>query len=375
MGLGAIVVVGAQNQAFGPSALEGSESPSRLAQHLSCVEILGCSMLDRTIERLLAAEVELVSVLVADEFDTAPQLPAKFKNVKVEVVNDLGAATTRLFREYVQSGLDHSFVISANLYAETDLLDLFYFHREGQQKVTRTHDSQGPLELWVVDCAKAQYADACDLLGPSSNGCSSNAGSSNGGSPNQAASYFVREYVSRLAHPRELRRIACDALRGRCAMRPSGQEIRPGIFIEDGAEVHRRARVVAPAYIGRGTKVKEDTLITRCSTVERGCYVDAGTVIEDSSVLPNTHIGIWLDVCHGIASGNKLFSLERDVMVEISDSNVMRANGSARKEARNARALNLANEKQQPATAKVVDLQKETPAPEAWQLGANPIQG
>jgi carbonic anhydrase/acetyltransferase-like protein (isoleucine patch superfamily) len=372
VGLGAIVVVGARNQAFGPSALEGSGSQSRLAQHLSCVEVLGCSMLERTIERLLSAEVELVSVLVADELDTAPQLPAKLKlkTVKVEVVSDVVAATTRLFREYVQSGLDHSFVISANLYAETDLLDLFYFHREGRQKVTRTHDSQGPLELWVVDCAKAQYADAGDLLGPSSNGYSSN-----GRSSNDAASYFVREYVSRLAHPRELRRIACDALRGRCAMRPTGQEIRPGIWIEDGAEVHRRARVVAPAYIGRGTKVKEDTLITRCSTVERGCYVDAGTVIEDSSVLPNTHIGIWLDVCHGIASGNKLFSLERDVTVEISDSNVMRANGSARKEARNARALSLVNEKQQPVTAKVVDSKKETPAPEAWQLGANPIQG
>lgn len=375
MGLGAIVIVGPRNPAFGPSALEASESSSRLAQHLSCVEILGCSMLERTIERLLGAEVELVSVVVASEVETAPQLFAKFKKVKVEVVNDVATATTRLFQDYVQSGLEHSFVISANLYAETDLLDLFYFHREGRQKITRTHDSQGPLDLWVVDCAKAQYADASDLFGPLSNGGSPNTSSPNNGSLNNAASYFVREYVSRLAHPRDLRRTACDALRGRCAMRPTGQEIKPGIWIDDGAEVHRRARIVAPAYIGRGSKVKEDTLITRCSSIERGCCVDAGTVIEDSSVLPNTDIGIWLDVCHAIASGNKLFSLERNVMVEISDSNVMRANGSARKEAKNLRALSLANEKQQPATAKVVDSKKETPAPEAWQLGANPIQG
>lgn len=366
MGLGAIVIVGPRNHAFGPSALEGSELASLVAPNLACVQILGCSMLERTIERLLGAEVELVSVLVADEIETVPQLSAKFKNMKVEVVNDVGSATTRRLQEYVQSGLDHSFVISANLYAETDLLDLFYFHREGKQKITRTHDAQGPLDLWVVDCAKAQYADAGDLFSPRS---------SNGSSLNNGASYFVREYVSRLAHPRDLRSTACDALRGRCAMRPAGKEIKPGIWIDDDAEVHRRARIVAPAYIGRGSKVKEDTLITRCSTIERGCCVDAGTVIEDSSVLPNTDIGIWLDVCHAVASGNKLFSLERDVMVEISDSNVMRANGSARKEARNARALSLANEKQQPGSAKVVDSKKETPAPEAWQLGANPIQG
>ena len=238
--------------------------------------------------------------------------------------------------------------------------ELVYY---GRIRKDPTHPNT--LDLWVVDCAKAQYADAGDLFGPPSKD----------DSLNSAAFYFVREYVSRLAHPRDLRRVACDALRGRCAMRPTGQETKPGIWIEDDAEVHRRARIVAPAYIGRGTKVKEDTLITRCSTVERGCCVDAGTVIEDSSVLPNTHIGIWLDVCHAIASGNKLFSLERDVMVEISDSNVMRANGSARKEAKNLRALSLANEKQQPITAKVADSKKETPAPEAWQLGANPIQG
>lgn len=370
MGLGAIVIVGPRTPAFGPLASEGSEPPLRLAQHLSGVEILGCSMLERTIDRLLGAEVELVSVVVADEIGTAPQLPAKFKNVKVEVVNDVAMATTRILREYAQGGLDHSFVISGNIYTETDLLDLFYFHREGRQKVTRTHDSLGPLELWVVDCAKAQYADPDNLFS-----AASNVGSSNGGSFKNAASYFVREYVARLDHPRDLRRVACDALRGRCAMRPTGQEMKPGIWVEDGAEVHRRARIVAPAFIGRGSKVKEDTLITRCSTIERGCYVDAGTVIEDSSVLPNTHIGIWLDVCHALASGNKLFSLERNVMVEISDANVMRANGSARKEARNIRALSLANEKQQPITAKPVDSKKETPAPEAWQLGANPIQG
>ena len=43
-------------------------------------------------------------------------------------------------------------------------------------------------------------------------------------------------------------------------MRPSGVEVRAGIWIEDGADVHRRARIVAPAYIGSGSKVREDII-------------------------------------------------------------------------------------------------------------------
>ena len=52
--------------------------------------------------------------------------------------------------------------------------------------------------------------------------------------------------------------------------------------------------------------------------------MDSGTVIEDSSILANTTIGICLDLCHSIASGNKLWNLERDVAVEIVDPRVMR---------------------------------------------------
>ena len=89
-----------------------------------------------------------------------------------------------------------------------------------------------------------------------------------------------------------------------------------------------------PAYIGRASKILEDTLITRCSNIERDCYVDYGTVIEDSSILPNTHIGIWLDVCHAVVNGNKLLSLGRNVTLEISDRSIMRAASSVREAAK-----------------------------------------
>jgi anti-sigma B factor antagonist len=65
--------------------------------------------------------------------------------------------------------------------------------------------------------------------------------------------------------------------------------------------------------------------VTRFSSIERDCCVDCGTVVEDSSILANTNVGIWLDVCHAVVSGNKLLSLGRDVAVEIFDASLMRS--------------------------------------------------
>jgi NDP-sugar pyrophosphorylase family protein len=357
VGLGAIVVMGAEQETFCSSAAPVIAEDPLLAQPMACVEILGRSMIERTVERLVRAEVEVVSVLVAESISHLVQpFSATLGNVQVQVVTDAASAVTDKLRDYAERGIEHSFIISASLYAETDLLDLFYFHREARQAATRALNNDGSLDLWVVNCLEAEQSNLADLL------LHAHA---------KGASYFVREYVNRLTHPRDLRLLASDVLRGRCAIRPSGQEIKPGIWVDEGAEIHRRARIVAPAYIGRGSKVKEDTLITRCSNIEKGCHVDAGTVVEDSSILANTHIGIWLDVCHSVANGNKLLSLGRDVVIEISDPSVMRFNGSARKEARNSLALIHGNEKQKIAA----DPRNETPAPEAWQLGANPIQG
>jgi hypothetical protein len=284
----------------------------------------------------------------------------EFQNVDLRVVADVGSAVNQTFSQYLSDGIEHAFFVPANTYTETDLLDLFYFHREGGRAATRAFvDADVPLDLWVVDCAKGQQFDLDSVLGEARG----------------AASYFIREYASRLSHPRDLRRLASDALRGNCGIRPFGAEVKPGIWMGEGAEVHRRARIVAPAYLGCGSKVKEDTLITRLSSIERGCCVDYGTVVEDSSILADTHVGIWLDVCHSVAKANKLFNLEHNVILEISDPSIMRAARAVREGTRNVFAVNRG---QQPMVADLLppqEQQEKTPAPERWQLGANPIQG
>ena len=351
MGLGAIVVVGAEREDFCSNSRQGE----RLFPHpLAYVDVLGRSMVDRTVERFSRADVETVTVLAAESSGHVPVLESGLDQMNFQVVSDLPSAIAQQLSDYSSRGIEHSFVVSGSIYVETDLVDMFYFHREARQAVTRTLDSEGPMDLSLVDCAKAQHTDLESLFTP----------------PEEtSASYFIRDYVSRLKHPRDLRRIASDALCGRSAIRPSGREIKPGIWIDDGADVRRRARIVAPAYIGRGSTVQEDTLITRFSSIEKDCYVDCGTVIESSLVLPNTYIGICLDVCHAVASGSKLLSLGHEVLVEISDPSVMRSNGSIPQEM----GLNRSHHEEQPIVA---DLQQtQPPASETWQLGADTIQG
>jgi len=353
VGLGAIVVIGAASESFCLSALE---TKSLLAQPLACTDILGRSMVERAIERFARAEVEAVTVLVAAEnrmFGIPVGAGPDHVGVTVHRVADIFSAVAQTLNEYSDRGIAHSFVTSANLYAETDLLDLFYFHREARQAATRCLNSEGPLELWVVDCEKALQNNVESVFT-----CPEE----------KRASYFTRDYVNSLKHPADLRRLVSDALSGRCALRPSGREIKTGVWVDEKAEIHRTARIVAPAYIGRGSKVQQDTLITRCSNVERDCCVDCGTVVEDSSILANTTVGIWLDVCHAVASGNKLLSLGHDVVVEISDPSVLRTTA----EAKNGWELKPLYAEQQ-AVAGI--RQKQSRAPETWQLGANLIQG
>jgi hypothetical protein len=308
VGPGVIVVIGEEEGICSTAPLEVGNQ-TQLSLPLSCVDILGQPVAERTIERFRRAEAEAISVLAHSKAFQGKPCPIGLDNVDCQVVTKLHCAITEKLKLYAQRGIEHAFLTSASVYAETDVLDLFYFHREGRRTATRARDCEAPLNLWVVDCKKTQRLGLDAVLA-----CSEKAGG-----------YFVREYTNRLNHARDLRRLASDSLSRRCIARPCGHEVKPGIWVEEGAEIHRRARIVAPAYIGRGATLREDTLITRCSNIEEGCYIDYGTVIEDSSILKRTHVGIWLDVCRSVVEGNTLVNLKRDAVLEISDPGVLRS--------------------------------------------------
>jgi NDP-sugar pyrophosphorylase family protein len=333
VGLAAVVTISTKHQDFSQFAgVVGRRTPVQqdpaqsafLDLPLECVEIVGRSLLERIIERFVAIEVQSLTILVeAGAFTHIPRFRSSYGNVAIKVVTDLYPAITQELADFAQKGIAHCFINSADAYTETDLLDLFCFHREARQAITRTVDKEGALDLWVVDCAKAQRGDLESFL--------------NDQSVNGASQYFIREYVNRLHHPRDLRQFAADILRRTCETGPSGKQIRPGVWLDENAEVHRRARIVAPAYVGCASKVKADALVTRFSDIERNCCIDSGTVVENSSILANTTVGICLDLCHAVASGNNLWNLERNVAVEIVDPKVMRFSSLSRKDLRESK--------------------------------------
>ncbi len=364
MRLGAVLAIGAKSQTtingrFGLNCFSTTDSSDTghygfLKEPAECVDVLGRSPLERMVERFVKIEVQDISVLIEEgAIAQLPSFGAEGRKVRVQVVNDLSTAISRELGDYAREGIDRSFISCAGAYTETDLLDLFCFHREARRALTGTFDSEGPLPLWIADCAKVQESHfESSLVDTEKRG---------------ASNYFIREYVNRLQGPRDLRRMAADILRGACQTKPSGEQVRPNVWIDDGAEIHSRARIVGPSYIGRETSIRADALITRSSAIEKDSCIDCGTVIEDSSVLPRTNIGICLDLCHAVASENTLFSLQRDLAIEISDPNLMRSTVAARK------SVSSASERNQ-ILANALALQESQQTLGAWQFDNNLIQ-
>jgi hypothetical protein len=308
--IGAIIIGSAAQPAMAGAGDIGQQN-AIVEDPLGFVEVMGRSVMERMVDRFLAADIEMVSVL-ADPQVVLPSFCQSSDKVIAHVVADMRSALSRTLEDYSEQGIGLTFVVHANVYAECDLIDWIWFHRGTRQGITRSCDSNGGLDFWVVDCAKRQSIDISLLLEDKERF--------------DGSRYFISEYASQIATPSDLRRLVTDVFREGCKMRPAGREIRPGVWIEAGAQIHRRARIVAPAYIGRGTRVREDTLITRCSNVESSCYVDYGTVVDDSSILTNSYVGIWLDVSNVVVKGNRLANVRRNVTLEISDPSVMREN-------------------------------------------------
>jgi hypothetical protein len=308
--LGAIVVVGSVE------AIGYSKQHVQSGMPLACVEVLGRSALDREITELRKVGLDDLTQFADNslipycaELEQATSVPFKW-------VEDASASAVQQVQSYRDRGFSTALLAVASAYAEMNYSDFLQSHQEQGEAITRAHSPQGPLDIWVIDLEKIGADQLPGALYGSDNG----------------ARYWVQGYVNPLRYPKDLRRLVADSFNGACHLRPEGFETRPGVWMSHGAEVHRGARIVAPAYIGRGSKIEEQCLITRCSNIESNCLIDYGTVVEDSTVLSNTYVGIGLDISHSIVSGNSLLHLERDVMLEIADPGVVRPNKVLRKE-------------------------------------------
>lgn len=302
------------SESEGHSDTPGScQTPDKLAGPTACLEILGQSVLDRTIRTLQQAGVKAITVVAEDQW--SPLFTPATERTKINLAappTSLWSAAICTIRQYVQQGADTVLVRRLGPYAEFDLTDLLRFSQNQNQLLTPIAGSQGTLAGWVIRADQVRKAGMT--------GCE---GMTEARGITDLVPYALQGYVNGLKDARDYRRLVVDAFLSRCAIQPTGREVKPGVWIDENARIHRRARIVAPTYVGRGTKVREEAVITRFSNLEGGCEVDRGTLVDAASVLTNTYLGKSLEVSRAVVDGNKILHLQHNTVVEISDANLL----------------------------------------------------
>ena len=304
----AIIIVGSNRQPVEqPASLRWTPETGVGGEGLATLEILGQSVLQRTVAELKKAKVDRISICVDVPFFSA--LDDKPANAASPSTTAWESAGERL-RQFAENGPQSVLIVELSAYVELDFAELLRRHDESGKAVTRASHEAGPISLWVVN--PAMMPDIQEIRGVLDE--------------SEGAEFYTSGYINRLETPADLRRLVSDGLGCRCQFRPQGFEVKPEIWMAPGAQVEKAARIVAPAFIGRGVNIGDECLITRGSSVESDSEIDYGTTIEDSSILSNTYVGIGLDLSHSIARGNSLLNLQRDVLLQISDPAVMRQN-------------------------------------------------
>ena len=220
-------------------------------------------------------------------------------------------AAENTFHQYAAEGADLVVALRLGHYVEIDYEEMIQHHLDKRCTISMAVDSQGAsLDLFVLD--PAGRFDAKELFQSHLQRLR-----------RQCEPFPVTGYANRLQTAADLRRLALDGLLAKNAVHPEGMEIKPGVFLGRGARIHRKARVVAPAFIGARAKVHAEALITRGSILEHHSEVDCGTVVENSTLLPFTRLGAGLDVMHSVVGFRRLAHLVRNVEVEITDAKLI----------------------------------------------------
>lgn len=273
------------------------------------LEVLGKSLLDRSISRLKQAGVESTSVIPEGSALTQ-LLPARSANS-----NDFISAWEKAIGEYVRQGVDTLLLLRTNAYTDLDYEELLRFHSERRAGLTQVYSAESSIDVAVVNAnvlRESEHAYRTTLSNLISD----------------QEHFYYHGYINRLRKPKDFRRLIEDGLSGKCSLRPIGTEVGEGIWLGAGAEVDDSCVMTGPTFIGSGTRVAACTSISGGSAVERNCEIDCGTTVDQSRILQETYVGVGLTVRGSIVSNQKMVNLERKTELAINDPRLIRATKS-----------------------------------------------
>jgi hypothetical protein len=299
-GVRALVLVGGK-----PTAERFGDIP------LAMLDVLGRSVLMRTLDRIRAAGVAEIHIL-SDTHPLPPHPHASGCKFSVASPEGFWEEAVQQFRSL---GRNSACVLILRLgaWAELDFAAMVNDHRRSGSSLLRAYSPRGEaLDAFVV--SSNSHSQAASLLrGELSD------------ERIAAVPHRTGGYVNLLATPASLRTLVLDAFAGKSSIRPCGRELRPGVWVGAGARVHRHARVVAPAFIGSFCNVRRAALVTRGSSLEHHSEIDCATVVDGTSVMPYTRVGAGLDVECSVVGFKQVHSMLRQVTVEIEDPRLIGA--------------------------------------------------
>jgi hypothetical protein len=288
-------------------------------------DLLGKSVLDRTVERLRVLGIDHVSIIAEDA--SQPVAARSWSLVQGKLAGTgFWSTWDSVVSQYLNRGMETLLLARIGPYLELDIADLLRFQREHPEQLTQVYRNESALDLVVVDAAQLRQG----------------AGSIRGRLSALLANrrrYRFSGYFNPLAHPRDFRRLARESLLGRSAIRPVGEESGPSIWMGEGARVERSAKIFPPAFIGQNSYIAASCTITAASAVERDCEIDCGTIVEDSCIFPATYVGMGLSVRQSLVGARKMFHLGRDVEVEMHDPRLIGSLPASNHFARAARSV------------------------------------
>jgi hypothetical protein len=277
---------------------------------LAMLDVLGASMLSRVTDCMRQHGVGAVGVLSEMEHFPERTLGPDVSWFKAER-EQLWRYAEALFNDFAQGGAELIVVMRLGPYINLDLERLLQFHLDRHSRVTQARGSSGKLfELLVVSASRRN--DAAHMFRSMLTSFRS-----------APEIYEAAGYENALETAADLRLLAVDTLAGKTGLRPMGEEIKPGVWVGQNARIHSGARVLAPAYIGAHSRIRPMAVITRGSVIERYCHIDCGSVIEDSTILPFSHVGAGLDVGFSVIGFRRVAHLRRQVEVEIADERLI----------------------------------------------------
>lgn len=261
-------------------------------------DVLGKSVIERIVDRLEVFGVAETSVI--SEYSPEVSGPS------ATVTNSFWNSWEQTVSRYLQFGLKTLLLLRVGPYAEIDLTEFLRFHYETNSSMTQVYDLIGALDFVAVDAHAFR------------SGTGTFRNRLRGVIP-QHQRFDFGGYSNRLTTVGDYWQLIQDAMAGRAALRPTGQEIQPNVWSGDGARIESSTRISGSLFLGKNSRIAAGCVASGTTVIGAQCEIDCGTTVNDSCILPGTYVGAGLKIQDGVVIQDVFFNLRRNVQLQFSD--------------------------------------------------------